>query len=87
MQLETTQEASSPLFPTVRLPPALLPLAILDAPSKTVRQPFYSGGASRPAPDPPHSGVSNPLLLGGVAGAGTLSQGPSNIRHSRPAPP
>lgn len=61
----------SPL-PHREAPTCLLPLAILDAPSKTVRQPFYSGGASRPAPDPPHSGVSTPLLLGGVAGAGTL---------------
>lgn len=42
-------EATGPLFPTVRLLSALLSPAILDAPSKVLHQPSFSGGVSCPA--------------------------------------
>lgn len=71
-------EATGPLFPAVRLLSALLSPAILDAPSKVLHQPSFSGGVSFPAQITPgplsrwSRRVSPFLLLGGVAGAGTL---------------
>lgn len=85
-------EATGPLFPTVRLLSALLSPAILDAPSKVLHQPSFSGGVSCPCLDHPGilikvgsgcgGGVSSLLCLVSSRWWIPLSHGPSNVMHT-----